>query len=86
MSADFSSHRVAAAFEEIVKNITPHLEADWERWPGSRENYEKGVKGVRRFIDERPAILLRYFQERFGSGACRPEPSVRRAALATARR
>jgi len=85
MSSHFSSTGVRARFDEIVEGFTPHLGVDWERWPGSRENYEKAVHGIHRFIDERPAILLGYFQERFGFDACRPGASARRAALATAR-
>jgi hypothetical protein len=67
----FRPDRLQARFDEILARLTPHLTVDWARWPGSKEAYLHSVQGVRRFIAERPAIVLRQFQERFGFTECR---------------
>jgi CotH kinase protein/Chitobiase/beta-hexosaminidase C-terminal domain len=67
----FQPDRLQARFDAIVARLTPHLTADWRRWPGSQQAYLKGVQGVRWFIAERPAIVVRQFQERFGFTECR---------------
>jgi hypothetical protein len=67
----FRPDRLQARFDGILDRLTPHLTVDWARWPGSKQAYLDGVQGVRRFIAERPAIVLRQFQERFGFTECR---------------
>jgi hypothetical protein len=67
----FRPDRLLPRFDRIVDRITPHLTVDWARWRGSKQAYLGGVQGVRRFIAERPAIVLKQFQERFGFTECR---------------
>jgi CotH kinase protein/Chitobiase/beta-hexosaminidase C-terminal domain len=67
----FRPDRLTSRFETIVDRMKPQLTVDWARWPGSKQAYLDGVQGVRRFIGERPAIVLRQFQERFGFTECR---------------
>jgi CotH kinase protein/Chitobiase/beta-hexosaminidase C-terminal domain len=67
----FRPDRLQARFDAILAQLTPNLTVDWRRWPGSKQAYLKGVQGVRRFIAERPAIVMRQFQERFGFTECR---------------
>lgn len=57
-------------FQRILDRMTPHLDADWQQWSGSQLAYFKGVENVRRFIRERPAIILEHFRQRFGSAVC----------------
>jgi CotH protein/chitobiase/beta-hexosaminidase-like protein len=66
----FKPTLLQARFQGIVNQITPRLAADWERWPGSKQAYLEGMQGVRRFIAERPAIVLEQFQKRFGFSDC----------------
>lgn len=66
----FKPDLLHARFQGIVNQVTPHLASDWDRWPGSKEAYLAGVQGVRRFISERPAIVLRQFQKQFGFTDC----------------
>jgi hypothetical protein len=66
----FRPDLLQARFQDIVDRMTPYLNADWRRWPGSREAYLKGVRDVRRFIRERPAIVLQHFRKRFGFTDC----------------
>jgi hypothetical protein len=69
-STYFQPDRLQARFQAILDRMTLHLDADWQRWPGSKRAYLKGVQDVRRFIRERPAIVLEHFQTRFGFTAC----------------
>ena len=66
----FQPDRLKARFQGILARMTPHLDADWRRWPGSKEAFLKGVQGVRRFIRERPAIVLEHFRKRFALSDC----------------
>jgi len=66
----FEPGRLLARFQTILDRVTPHLGGDWQRWPGSKPAYIKGVDSVRRFIRERPAIVLAHFRKRFGSEVC----------------
>jgi hypothetical protein len=86
MSAHFLPDHVAARFDEILEHMTPHLGLDWARWPNSRENYHSSVAGVRRFIEQRPKIVLGHFQQKFKFNDCRADPSAPRPAPVSARR
>ena len=66
----FEPRRLLARFQAILDRMTPHLGGDWERWPGSKAAYLEGVDSVRRFIRERPPIVLAHFRKRFGPGVC----------------
>lgn len=66
----FKPDLLQARFQAMVNQITPHMEADWHRWPGSKRNYPAGVESVRLFIAERPAIVLAQFQKRFRFSGC----------------
>jgi hypothetical protein len=67
----FRPDRLKSRLETIVDRMKPQLTVDWARWAGSQQAYLDGVQGVRRFIAERPAIVIRQFQERFGFTECR---------------
>jgi hypothetical protein len=67
---DFDPARLQARFQKMVDRLTPQLTVDWQRWPGSKEAYARGVQGVRRFIRERPAIMLEQFRKRFEFADC----------------
>lgn len=66
----FRPNRMQARFQGILDRMTPHLGADWRRWPGSKQAYHAGVAGVQRFIRERPAIVLAQFEKQFGFADC----------------
>ena len=66
----FEPRRLLTRFQGVLDRMTPHLGADWQRWPGSKEAYPKGVENVRRFIRERPAIVLDHFRRRFPPSDC----------------
>lgn len=66
----FRSDRLQARFQRLLDHLTPHLRVDWERWPDSKQAYQVGVEGVRRFIAERPSIVLEHFHKRFAFNDC----------------
>lgn len=66
----FRSDRLQSRFQTLVDDLTPHFQVDWERWPGSEEAFRVGVRGVRRFIAERPAIVLEHFRKSFALNDC----------------
>jgi len=68
----FQPRLLQARFQKIAAQIRPHLADDWERWPGSEQAYYRGVEGVRRFINERPAMVLEHFRKYFGGIDCSP--------------
>jgi hypothetical protein len=66
----FEPRRLLTRFQGVLDRMTPHLGADWQRWSGSKEAYPKGVENVRRFIRERPAIVLEHFRRKFPPSYC----------------
>jgi CotH protein/chitobiase/beta-hexosaminidase-like protein len=66
----FQPDLLQARFQRLLDRMTPHLSVDWERWPASKQAYLAGVQGVRRFIAERPAIVLEQFRKRFRFSNC----------------
>jgi len=66
----FEPDLMLTRFQRILDRMQPHLGADWQRWSGSKEAYLKGVANVRRFIRERPAIVLEHFRKRFSPSHC----------------
>jgi len=69
-SRQFNPDFLDARFQRVLDRLTPHLATDWKRWPVSREAYETGAQGVRRFILERPAVVLRQFRQQFQFSGC----------------
>jgi CotH protein/chitobiase/beta-hexosaminidase-like protein len=66
----FKPELLRASFQRLLDRLAPHWRIDWERWPGSKQAYASGVQGVRRFIAERPAIVLEQFRKEFAFSSC----------------
>lgn len=65
----FEPERLLPRFQRILDRMQPHLDREWQRWR-SEAAYFKGVENVRRFIRERPAIVLAHFRKRFPQSPC----------------
>ena len=65
----FEPDLMLTRFQRILDRMQPHLGADWQRWR-SQAAYFKGMESVRRFIRERPAIVLEHFRKRFSPSHC----------------
>jgi hypothetical protein len=61
----FESSRVIAVIDEMVKAIEPEMPRCLERWGGTMEGWKKRVEVLRSFARNRPAILVRYIQQKF---------------------
>jgi hypothetical protein len=65
LNTTFRAEHVERVLNEIIKAKESDLDVEWERWPQSKEQYERDLQSIRDFIYQRPEIVIEHFKQKF---------------------
>jgi hypothetical protein len=66
MNKTFTPERVVGVIDRMEAEIEAEMPRHLQRWGGSMSSWRSHVQRLRNFATQRPAIVLRHFQGKFG--------------------